>query len=358
MFYILNRFRIGLQEGYFVNKLNRRVTMKDIAKVTGYSINTVSHALNGKGGVGDESIQVIMETANKLGYIANTNASSLRSGNSKSIAIIIPDIINPFFSIMIKLFEEELREKGYSTLIMNTNENIELEEKAVISAISKNVDGIIICPSQQSEAPMMLMKQNGIPFVLFSRDFEDGNYECVLPDETTCAYIATKHLLDLGHKKILFLNSQPNLCASKNYLKGYERALWEKKIPLNTGLVKYVETLHPENTADEISHIMKGLDFTSIFSVSDNLSYLVISTLKKNGLFVPKDVSVVSIDNVNSHIFFPISLTSVDVSKRETAHVATELLLNLMKNGAPQRKIKKVITPTLVIGETTRTLNS
>ena len=153
----------------------KRVTLADIAKECGVSVNTVSHALNNKSDISNATKQKIKSAAEKLGYIANSSASFLRSGLSKTIAVIVGDISNPHFAILIKEIEVAAREKDYTVFVLNTDENEELERKAIVAAISKNVDGIIICPVQQSTKNVEFLIKSGVPFALMGRRFKDIN---------------------------------------------------------------------------------------------------------------------------------------------------------------------------------------
>ena len=140
----------------------KRVTLADIAKKCGVSVNTVSHALKDKPDISKKTTERIKKTAEKMGYIQNASASFLRSGFSKSIAIIVGDISNPHFSIMIKEMEQAARTEGYTCFVLNTDENEDLEKEAIVAAISKNVDGIVICPTQKSTKNIEFIKKSGI----------------------------------------------------------------------------------------------------------------------------------------------------------------------------------------------------
>jgi hypothetical protein len=125
-------------------KKPRRVTLKMIAEQTGFTINTVSHALNGKSDISARTTEIIKRKAQEMGYINDMTASALRSGFTKTIALILPNVANPFWAVLIKGINLELYRAGYTSLIMDTDENSHLEYRAVQSAISRKVDGIII----------------------------------------------------------------------------------------------------------------------------------------------------------------------------------------------------------------------
>ena len=171
---------------------NKAVTLTDIAEATGFSANTVSHALNNKPDISEKTKKLIKETAEKMGYIANASASFLRSGRSKNIAIIVPDITNPHFSVAIKEIEGLLRVKGYTAYIMNTDEHPETEKQAIISAKSKNTDGIIISPTQKTYENIAFLESLDIPFVLLGRRFKGKDNNYVICNDEKSGYLAGK----------------------------------------------------------------------------------------------------------------------------------------------------------------------
>ena len=127
----------------------KRVTLADIAKECGVSVNTVSHALNDKPDISENTKELIKNAAKEMGYIGNASASFLRSGHSKTIAVIVGDISNPHFSILIKEIEVAAREKGYTVFVLNTDENEDLEHQAIVAAISKMWTVLFFVPFSQ-----------------------------------------------------------------------------------------------------------------------------------------------------------------------------------------------------------------
>jgi LacI family transcriptional regulator len=149
----------------------KRVTLKDIAAKTGFTINTVSRALKDKSDISLETKELIRQVAMDLHYVGDVAASALRSGTTKTIAVIIGDISNPFFGDLVHKIELAAKDFGYSIIIFNTSENSQLEYNAILSAYSKRVDGIIICPVQETIDNIRLLEQLFIPFVLVGRYF-------------------------------------------------------------------------------------------------------------------------------------------------------------------------------------------
>ena len=140
----------------------------------------------------------------KWGYLTDMVAASMRSGKTNTVAIIIPDIANPFFSTQLKELDGLLRAKGYTSIILNTDEDGEIELEAVKTAIIRKVDGIIICPTQHREDIFKLITDNALPYVIFARRFPLRNFFTVAWDDVQSGYQATEHLLSLGKRAYPF----------------------------------------------------------------------------------------------------------------------------------------------------------
>ena len=153
------------------NTMRRKVTLKDIARATGHSGNTVSRARRDKDDISPETRRKINQVKREMGYINNTLASSLRRGYTNTLAVILGDISNPHFGIMMSEIEACARNCGYSAFLQSTNEDETLEREAIESALNRSVDGIILCPCQKSEENIRHLQSLGIPFVLIGRRF-------------------------------------------------------------------------------------------------------------------------------------------------------------------------------------------
>lgn len=321
------------------------VRLKDIAQRVGVSINTVSHALKDKDDISVEMKKQIRETAEEMGYIGNATARSLRSGSTQTIAVILGDISNPHFSIIVKEIETRLTRLGYTLIIFNTDENAVQEKQAINTALQKNVDGVIICPTSKG-GNLTLLESNSVPFVLIGRRPKSKASYVVCDDEGS-GYIATRHLLELGHRNILFLNGPKTISSSLERFAGYKRALEESGIPLNKQ--KVIEV--PITMGAGKSKLEKALhsvpDCTAVLAFSDMIAWEVIYRLKQRGLNVPTDISVVGFDNIQSRYPFPVELTTISSSKTTMSQVAVELLMEQIESATSLRHV--VLKTKLVI---------
>ena len=186
--------------------MSSRVTLKDVANECGYTANTVSRAMRNDPRLPEVTRQTIREAATRLGYIPNKMASSLRSGKSHVIAVIVNDLHNQHFCQMLGKMDAELQSAGYSLLILCMQLNEELAQQLINTAISLSVDGILYFPHLRSQTPIQSMLDSHIPFVLLDRRVEDFTVDTVRCDDENGGYIAGNYLAGLGHRKYLYLS--------------------------------------------------------------------------------------------------------------------------------------------------------
>lgn len=304
-----------------------RVTLKDIALRTGFTINTVSRALKDKDDISETTRTVIKETARQMGYIRNSIAGSMRSGRTRTIAVILGDISNPHFAIIVKEIEEQARSHHYSTIIFNTEEDDDREHEAIVSALEWKVDGLIICPAQRSPRNVTFLAETGLPFVLIGRRFETLNADTVICDDVQGGRIATEHLVAKGHRKILFLNGPSYISSARDRLAGYRQVLEEHGIPYEGKLVREIPIVAGDNRRLIMQLVREKLDFSGVVAFSDLIAWEVIYVLTELGCAVPYDIAVVGFDNIQSKFFLPCPLTSVGSSRTTMARRAVNMLL-------------------------------
>ena len=329
----------------------RPVTLKDIAAATGFSINTVSHALKDREDISLATRETIKETAKKMGYVGNASARFLRSGVSKLIAIILGDLSNPHFSIMVKEIETYFRREGYVSFVMNTDEKSDVERQAILTAAERNVDGILICPTQNSRENLACLRSTGIPFVLIGRRFLQEDCSYVVCDDEHGGYIAARHLLRLGHRRILFLNGPASISSARERRDGYLRAHREASVPADPDLLATTPVTLGNISVDGIGEAVLQKKVTAILAFSDLIAFEAITALKRQGIRVPEEISVVGFDNIQSKYPFPVLLTSVTSSNTTMARRASALLLRLLRDRTlPPEQL--MLTTQLVVRET------
>ena len=337
-------------------EMRRKVTLKDIAQATGYSVNTVSRALRGKDDIAPETKRKIEQAQRDMGYILNNMASSLRRGYSNTISVILGDISNPHFSIIMSDIELRARSYGYGAILMTTNEDEELERKAIQAALNKNVDGIILCPCQKSDANIRYLQSVGVPFVLIGRRFDSVDTDYVICDDELGGYLATKHLIDNGHRRILMLQGASYISSARERLAGYCRAHEEAGLPVDMALVCEGSVMGEKNN-DSYEQIMeKNLGFTAVFAFSDLIAWDFWRFLHCRGCNVPEDFSLVGFDHIQSRLNIPYELCSVCSHKKLMSVETVEVLVRRMRGESGAESEHRIIETALEHGETVRNI--
>ena len=324
-----------------------KVTLKDIARQTGYSVNTVSHALAGKTDIAPATREEIARVAREMGYIRNTAASSLRSGRSRTIALILPDAANPNFIIMFRGIEAFFRQKSYTVFVLNTDEDPGIERDAIRAALAQNADGIILCPAADDEENLQYLQGTGVPFCLIGRRTE-GGADYVICDDEMGGYLAAGHLFDAGHRELALFNGDMRISAASERLAGVRRALQERgaALPADRILSLSVKT-GDSNRAQMRTFFEQHPALSGLIAFSDLLAYEAICVLEEMGKRVPQDISVVGFDNICSDFSFSPALSSVSVSKKTMAATAAELIWAKIEGNAPAKSC--ILLPTKLV---------
>lgn len=306
-----------------------RTTLKDIAQATGFSINTVSRALKGSTSISQATREKICQVAAKLGYVVNASATAMRLGFTRTIAVIVGDIANPHFAIMVKEMESEARASKYGLIVLNTDEDAQREAEAVELALSKGVDGIIICPVQQSQDSIRRIAAAQVPFVLIGRHFDGLPANAVVCDDAQGGELATEHLLSLGHRKICFFNAPEYISSARERREGYCRAFEKAGLAVDPAMI-HTLPMHQAQRLADMRRVLSSREITAIFAFSDVIAWEAACVLQEMGRRVPEDVSLVGFDNLLSKMSFPFSLTSVRTFKTLMSVEAVKMLLSRM----------------------------
>lgn len=336
----------------------RRPTLKDIAAKTGFSINTVSRALRNKNDISAATREQIRRVSQEMGYVNNTLASALRLGYTKMLALIIPDVCNLFFSCAMEEIQRGAREYGYSTVLLNTSENGEYEYRAIRTALSKHVDGVIFSPVQSSLDNTEFLLATGTPFVLFARFFEGMDTDYVVGDDEMGGYQAAMHLIENGHRNILFLNGTSSFNSSaQGREQGYRRAHKEAGIPVQESLVREVAIKGDDSVRTAAEILAARSDITAVFTFNDMMAMELYDHLLGRGYRVPEDISIVGFDSLCTSLHIPLHITSVDNDKSRMAAMTLNALIAKLQNENPREVIcRETLKTTLVRGTTVRKL--
>lgn len=301
--------------------------MKDIAKETGFSINTVSRALRGDTRLSKETRAIINLEADKMGYISNSIASSMRLKHSKIIGVITADSSNPFFASVIQGIEKTAKEYGYSILLVNTYEKPIEEYDNVKLFWSRHVDGLLIVPVQNDERIRNLYSRIDLPFLFLGRSVAGIKGHSILHEDYKSECSVVQYFINKGHKKILYLSGPNNVSNSQERFEAYKDTLFTNNISFDSKLVIRTNGHIEDGYAATNKAIMRGIEFSAICCYNDLASVGALKSLRENNLNVPEKIEVFGFDNLQISQFIYPSISTVDVPKYALGCEATHLLM-------------------------------
>ncbi|PID59099.1 hypothetical protein CSB45_01450 [candidate division KSB3 bacterium] len=307
-----------------------RVTLKDIAAQVHTSPKTVSKALNNQPGVSEELRQKIKDIAREMYYIPNPFGKGLSGKPPKTIGIIVPDNVNPSYSLMLRGMETKAAALRYSIILGNSNEDIEQERALVNVLLGKHVDGVIVCPTYYPEASpnVKILQQFNMPYVLLNRDLRGQQHPCVKTDNVLAACLAGRYLLRKGHLQIIHVTRQHSVPAVEERIEGLKKAFDEQNIPFRDEQIFRCCEISIESGYHAAQTILQQhSDFDAVLAFNDIIAFGVMKALREAQLRIPDDVAVMGFDNlIFSDICLP-PLTSVNQNLHAIGTAAMERLL-------------------------------
>ena len=328
-----------------------RITLRDVAVACGYTVNTVSRALRGDPRLPESTREKIREAAVRMGYIRNSLASTLRSGRSGNIAVIVNDVHNLHFCNMLTVMDSELRRAGYNIMVLCMGLNEELGEYLIRSAISQSVDGILYFPYMNNRSHIEIMQKNNMPFVLLDRRIQDIVTDNVRCDDRQGGFLAGVHLAGLGHQKYLFLSGENRSSSQIDRLEGFMQAMREYGIPESSIRIVPGEKVEAALADSTLRELLFPLDYTALVSFRDEVSYPVMLELTDMGLEIPRDISIVSFDHLRGDIPYLPKLTSIFSEEQSVASNGVRLLLNRIEH--PDLPPQVIVLPVRLFDEGT-----
>lgn len=325
--------------------MKKRVTIKEIAKETGLSIASVSYVLNGKEGVGPETREIVMEAVSRLGYVPSYTARGLASSHSNLIGVCSPQtepgsrlmFDNPFYSRLFSSIEYECRINGYHVIISGTD----ADESFLKLAQQRGLDGMIIIGSYSKEFYSEL-KKAGIPIVLIDTYQNPEEFHEVKIDDERGGFMATRYLIDNGHKNIAFISGALIECGvTQLRYNGYKQALLKSGISLDERFV-YPGTVSFESGMNNAKKVVRQTpEVTAIFCTADIIGVGVIKSLIEMGVKVPDDISVIGFDNLNISEYTSPSLTTVSQDIELKGKAAVDIIIKEIndKINTPQHRV-------------------
>lgn len=328
-------------------------TIREVAESAGVSYATVSHVINNTRLVSPETRERVLTAMKALNYRPNALARSLRQGKTNTIGLVLPDSANPFFAEISRSIEDEAFKKGYSVFLCNTELDTQRELFYVDVLSKKQVDGIIFVAAGDQADSLDFLVQRNMPVVMIDRNVPNVEVDAVLTDNQLGGYLATHHLLELGHTQIACIAGPSSITPSAERMIGYRKALEEAGIAYDESLV--VRGDYHAQSGMEITHSLLKMNPrpTAIFALNDLMALGALRAAAEAGYSVPNDLAVVGYDDLEIAHFTNPPLTTIAQPKKEIGVQAIHLLVDRMslKNRAPSRL---VLAPELIVRRSTQ----
>ncbi|WP_413997870.1 LacI family DNA-binding transcriptional regulator [Flavobacterium sp. W1B] len=309
----------------------KKITIKDIALEAQVSISTVSFVLNDKGekmGISKAVIKKVQDIADKLHYRPNMIATSLRTGKTRSIGLIVENISNQFFSVLAKVIEEEAKKLGYRVFYCSTGNDDERSAELVQSLLQANVDGFIITPTEKLDKSIDQLLKMKKPVVLIDRYFPGQDVSHVVMDNYEGAYSATEFLIEKGRRNIALINNNSGMIQMQLREKGYADSM--KKAGLyNESLILHLDYhSSEENKIEEmIQFFEKNKAIDGVLFLANYMGLAGIQAIRKIGLKIPEQLSIISFDD---HYSFRLHSPSISVVEQPLDAIAIKTVALLM----------------------------
>ncbi|PCK07512.1 MAG: LacI family transcriptional regulator [Alteromonadaceae bacterium] len=321
-------------------------TLKDVAKDVGVSVATVSYVLNNSGSVGEAVREKVLAAVERLNYRPNRQAQAMRTGLSRSIGLVLPDLTNPFFPELAQKVENEARSRGIIVILIDTQNCPEAEKQGLIMLGQQSVDGIIWCPVGDT-APSTL-KEARCPVVLIDRPI--AGFDVVQSDYRVGGALAAEHAIALGHKRVGLLSGPSSVASAVQRRAGFlERAsnnlevIWDINVPFTTELT------------DEARERLRAKDVTMVVAAADLIAVGAMNYLGESGLKVPQDISLIGFDDIPWAIILRPKLTTISQPTAEIGREAVEVLAQRIKD--PQKPVRSVVLEVeLKVRDSTRSM--
>ena len=326
-----------------------KATIKDIANITGYSVATVSRALNGKEVVGEKTRTRIQEVARELHYVPNAFARSLQKSRGYAIGMIVSDLSNGYFTEVFRGAEEVASAEGYSTIFANTDFDPGKEQEALRLLTTNRVDGLIIQVSNEAADECRALIDMGYPIVLYGQMLDGVNCPMVGCNNYSSSFAMTEYLIGQGHKKIAHVGGHPDTNTGFQRRQGFLDAMAHYGIEVREDWVLMTDYRLEGAYAQCRQMLEKGELPTAIFAANDYLAAGCCRAIREKGLRIPEDISLAGHDDTDIAFLMQPGLTTMRQQMREIGSIAAQKLLGMSRDGQGAERDISVVPTQLVV---------
>jgi LacI family transcriptional regulator len=326
------------------------VTIKDVARLSGVSSMTVSRVINGSERVSPETRQRVERAIAELGYVPSRLARGLIRQKTGTLALIVPDVANPFFTLIVRGAEDVARRAGYRMILADTRADLTIERDVIEEMLAHRVDGIMIAPvSDRSKGHLQRLERYGVEFVLIDRTVSGIESDVVTGDNVGGARRLVEHLISLGHRRIGFITESADVSTARDRRDGHEAALAGAGLPYDSNLIVY-STVDPPGGFEGMRRLLE-LDEppTAVFTVNNLVALGAIEAVRAHELEVPDDIALVCFDDIEyASRLYPF-LTVMAQPAETLGRLGTQLLLERIEGRAPEQPRVVVLPAQFVV---------
>jgi LacI family transcriptional regulator len=319
-------------------------TISDVAQKAGVSPTTVSHVINNTRFVSDEKRERVERAIEEMGYHPNALARSLRSGETHTIGLVLPDSANPFFAEVGRNIEGAAFNVGYSVILCNTENDLKKENKYIDVLAENHVDGMIFVGAGEDRDSYRKLLDLKVHVVAMDRDYPDLKMDVVITDNLQGGRLATQHLIGLGHQRIACITGPSKVNLSAQRVTGYIQSLQEAGLGFDKDLIISGD-FHPESGQAAAYQLLSMQDPpTAIFACNDMMAIGVLRACMELGRRIPQDLALVGYDDIELASYTTPSLTTIQQPKKEMGVTALKYLLDRIQaeQSAPQKALLPV----------------
>ena len=327
----------------------KRVTLKEIAEITGTSVSTVSKALSNSKEISENTRRRIIEVARASHYHVSNMDSNLMKDSQQIVGFLVPDVSNPYFARLWRGVEDIARTHDYSVVACHTGEDPKLEEEQLRRVQRLNVAGLLAAPVC-TEA----YKNLRIPYLFLSRcDFTDSSVSYVTNNDIRGGYLAASYLLDQGKKNIFFLSGPENITIAASRTQGIQMAFRERNLPFPKSHILY-DNLQFKDGHRALERILKSYRPPfGVFCSSDIVAIGVLSAARAWGYKIPEEISIVGYDNIDMDQYLDYPLTTIAQADYQIGSHGMKMLMEVITSEEPYRRVNQVVfEPELIVRKT------
>jgi LacI family transcriptional regulator len=323
-------------------------TIRDVARRAGVAPITVSRVINHSGYVSEKTRQRVEKAISELNYVPNALSQGLRFNKTNVIALVLSDVTNPFWTTVARGSEDASSEENYSVILCNTDEDVAKQDKYVQLLLRRQVDGFLLVPVSNTVDTIRFIQHQGVPLVILDRQLLGVSVDTVYADSEGGAYELTRHLVELGHRRIAILSGPETISTSIQRVAGYKRALKDAHLKVDSELISYGRFYQDSGYERTIKLLALSQRPTAMFAGNNFIAIGMMKAIYESDLRIPEDISVVGFDDLPSGLLVRPFLTVAAQPAYEMGYRATKLLLERITNsGKPS--YEEIVLPTQLV---------